>query len=168
MGPGRSLSLASSISLEAWLLFAAFLGLGAVMEHTGTAQWLAQWLIGVAPLSDSGGWTNVAVVSLVGTLLSIVTTNLGAPVLYTGLAPQLAEATAWPIEAVLMLGVPAWTFVPFMFQAPIVVIAMRMSGMSARGLSGFMLGYALLAAAILIPLYVLWMQAIGTFGTIIR
>ena len=71
-------------------------------------------------------------------------------------------------EAVLMLGVPAWTFVPFVFQAPIVVIAMRMSGMSARGLSGFMLGYALLAAAILIPLYVLWMQAIGTFGTIIR
>lgn len=164
-GPGRKLSLSQCVKIEVWIVFAALLSLGAILEHTKATEQLGHWLIANTPLQPDNDWANLALVTAVGAALSITGTNLAAPVLYTTLAEHMAQATGWPIKTVLLVGIPAWTFVPFLFQVPILLVCVRMFNLSVRIVSLFMFGFTSVAMVTLVPLHFVWLRHLGYFGS---
>lgn len=164
--PGRKLSLSQCVKIEVWIVFAALLSLGAILDHTKATERLGHWLIANIPLQPGNDWANLALVTAVGASLSIAGTNLAAPVLYTALAEAMAQSTGWPVKAVLLVGIPAWTFVPFLFQAPILLVCVRMFGLSVRSVGLFTFCFTTVAMVALVPLHFMWLRHMGYFGAV--
>lgn len=164
LGPARNLTLSDGVKFDAWILFPAFLSLGAVLKYTGSAEWAGQWLLDHAPLTPGADWANLAVVTAIGAVLSLGATNLASPVLFTALAEPLSAATGWPLDAVLLVGIPTWTIVPFAYQAPILIIGLKMAGIPIGAVSRFFLAFCALVVVILVPLHFLWLRVLGYFG----
>jgi di/tricarboxylate transporter len=163
-GPGRKLALSQCVKIEVWIVFAALLSLGAILEHTEATDTLGHWLIANIPLHPGSDWLNLAVITAVGSALSLAGTNLAAPVLYTSLAEPIAQSTGWPIKTVLLVGIPSWTYVPFLFQAPILLVCVRMLGLSVRNVAVFTFGFSILAMSTLVPLHFVWLRHLGYFA----
>ena len=99
------------------------LALGAAMQKTGAALFIAQNLI--QPVADLGSMPMLATIFLVSMLLSITTSNLAAGVLMSPLALNVAASlgcSPYTLLMAVLMGVSTAFVTPFAHQANLVVM----------------------------------------------
>lgn len=87
----RVLSIQEAYSAVGWntvFLLASLIPLGQAVQNTGTAQWIADLVLGV--LDGMPIWTVQAAVAILATVFTLVMSNVGATVLLVPLAVNIA------------------------------------------------------------------------------
>ena len=161
LGPGRETPLLQGVNFGLWFFIAALIGLGGIISHSGLGQAVGQELVAFAELSSGGKFHNYAAVTLIGSVMTALTTTLGAPSVMTPLAETLAQATGWPIETILMLQVPSWMFIPMPYQLPALVPVIALGGICMRHCTRILLAQTLFGFVVAIPLQFVWLSILG-------
>ncbi|MDP6952843.1 MAG: SLC13 family permease [Alphaproteobacteria bacterium] len=139
---------------------AGIISLGAVIAHGGLGDWLGQHLLDGAGMAPGNGLANLYTLSATASLLGLATTLPGVPAVLTPLAALLSEATGFSREAVVMSQVIGFSTVLLPYQAPPLVVAIRLGGLRAADITRCTLALALYSFVVLVPLTYLWWQAI--------
>ena len=153
------------IPLSPLLYLAGILGLSALVAQSGVGQVLGRLVLGFLPLAPGQDMANFAALVGVATTLSLITTTVGVPAVLAPFAADLATAAHWPLLTVLMTQVIGYSTVLFPYQAPPLVLAMQLGGVSLA--AGIRLTLALAAVTLLLltPLNYVWWRLIGYFGS---
>lgn len=77
------------------------------------------------------------------------------------MSPQLADATGFSIEAVMMTQVIGFSSVMFPYQVSPLIVAMGLAGESTRPLLKVTLTLFAITALVLVPLDFLWWRLLG-------
>ena len=80
------------------------------------------------------------------------------------LAPHFADATGWPLKAVLMTMAVGYSTILLPHMVPPVVVGFQLAGIKFRDAMRFIVPLALCSIIVLIPLDYLWWHLIGYFG----
>jgi di/tricarboxylate transporter len=160
-GPARSMSLEQEVKFGVWLLVAALISLGAVINYCGLGEAAGTWLVARLELEPGAVAWNTAVLTAVGTGVSLAATAMGAPTIMTALAQQFATATGWPLEGVMLLQVPTWFFFPLPHQTPVLLIAMAIARVPVWPATRLLLAFTAIGLAVILPAQVLWLQLLG-------
>lgn len=153
--------LLQKMNLSPILFLAAFIGLGAVVAHTGLGTVLAERLIALFGIEPGGGFATFLSVVGLGAALQLVTTLPGQPAIMTSFADTLAQATGWSLFTVLMAQVPSWTLLLFPYQAPPLVTTRALSGLPVGRFLRLLLPFALFGCLVMLPLQYLWWRYLG-------
>lgn len=78
----------SAVSWKTVFLLASLIPLGAAVEETGTAEWIAVQTLDI--LGEVPGWVLQAVIAILATFFTLVMSNVGATVLLVPLAVNIA------------------------------------------------------------------------------
>ena len=111
------------INWKILVMLGGMLAIGAAMQKTGAALFVARNLIG--PVADLGPIAMIAVIFLASTFLSVTTSNLAAAVIMSPLALNVAASSGGNPRTLLMavmLGVSTAFVTPFAHQANLVVM----------------------------------------------
>ncbi len=154
-------ALTEQVHLVPLLYVAGFLGLGAVVEHTGLGTAISAALLHWLPLAPGHTAGNVGALGAMGAVLGLMSTLPALPAVMTPLARDLATATGLPLETVLMLQVPVFSTVFFPYQSPPIVIAMQLGGVGLRHGTRLCLALAAITVVVLLPLDYLWWRVLG-------
>lgn len=154
-------ALTEQVHLVPLLYVAGFLGLGAVVEHTGLGTAISAALLHWLPLAPGHTAGNVGALGAMGAVLGLMSTLPALPAVMTPLARDLATATGLPLETVLMLQVPVFSTVFFPYQSPPIVIAMQLGGVGLRHGTRLCLALAAVTVVVLLPLDYLWWRVLG-------
>lgn len=149
------------VTLGPILMLAGVIGLGAVVVQSGLGRALGGWLIDALAISPGNGFGNFAAVIGLGVSMGLVTTLPGLPAIMTAFADALAQATGWPLLTVLMAQVPSWALTMFPYQAPPLIAAKAISGLSVGRFLRLMLPFALFGWVVMVPLQYLWWRFLG-------
>jgi di/tricarboxylate transporter len=163
-GPGRDVPLQDSVNLGLWLFIAAVIGAGAVANYTGFGDLAGKWLVEFARLSPGDEVRNYYAVVLIGMIVTIPATMLGAPAVLTPLADILATATGFPLMTVLMLQVPTWMFFPMPYQLPALLAVMALGGIRMGQCLRVLGMFTLFGVFVALPLHFLWLVTLGYIG----
>ncbi|MHA1538744.1 MAG: SLC13 family permease [Alphaproteobacteria bacterium] len=155
--------IATKLNLGPWFFVAGIIGMGAVVTQSGFGTTLAQSAIAGLPFTQGGGAVNFASLVGLGSVVGILTTLPASPAIMTPLAETLAQATGWPLETVLLAQVPPWMAFPFPYQAPPIVVAMGLAGLTVGQVMRFLGPYLLFAIVVLLPLQYLWGNLLGFY-----
>ena len=155
--------VATKLNLGPWFFVAGIIGMGAVVTYAGFGAALARTAIANLPFTPGGGAVNFASLVGLGAAVGMVTTLPASPAIMTPLAETLAQATGWPLKTVLLAQVPPWMAFPFPYQAPPVVVAMGLAGLSVGQVMRFLGPYLLFAVVVLLPLQYLWGNLLGFY-----
>ncbi|MCJ2112633.1 anion permease [Methylobacterium sp. E-025] len=151
----------AQVSLRTCFYIAALLGLVAVVNETGLGERLGHALLAVAPLSPGATVQNFAVLTGIATALTLVVTANGAPALYTALAGEMAQASGWPVLDVVMVQVLGYATLFFPYQAPPIVFARELGGVSLKDATRATFAYGVATLLVAAPLDYLWWRLIG-------
>ena len=157
-------SLTGKVNLGPWLFICGIIGMGSVVVHSGLGDLLAGWLFTKLPMEPGRDFLNLAAMSAVGMMISIVTTVPGEPVIAATLAKDISAATGWPVATVLLTQTLNWTMVPFPYELPPMVVAARMAGMRVGQATRLLLALTLLAWMVTLPLEFVWLRHLGYFA----
>ena len=155
--------IATKLNLGPWFFVAGIIGMGAVVTQAGFGSALAQSAIAWLPFTQGGGAVNFASLVGLGSVVGMLTTLPASPAIMTPLAETLAQATGWPLETVLLAQVPPWMAFPFPYQAPPMVVAMGLAGLTVGQVMRFLGPYLLFAVVVLLPLQYLWGNLLGFY-----
>lgn len=165
LAPGVGLvpqkAFATEINYGSMFYVAGIMGLGAMVADSGLGLELAQAMLGVLPLAPGQDAQNFAALSGIATLIGLATTLPGTPAVLTPLAGEMARASGWSIEAVLMIQVLGFSTVILPYQSAPLVVGMQLGG--ERMGPAVKLCLVLSAATILVlfPLDYLWWRLLG-------
>ncbi|MDR5652265.1 SLC13 family permease [Ruixingdingia sedimenti] len=151
----------ASVDFGMVLFVAAALALGAVVNASGLGAVAGGFLQAVLPLHPGASFTNFLSLSGMAGLMGLVTTTPGVPTVLTPMAPDLAAATGFTLEAVLMTQVIGFATVIFPYQVGPFVMAMQLSGERLGHLLRVTLPLAALTFVVLMPLDWLWWRMLG-------
>ena len=163
-GPSRDLPLSEQVKLGGWLIFVAFIGLAAIISHTGLGNWLGGILVDHAGFGIGRTAWNLGAVTVIGIVVGLVATNFAGPVVMASLAGPIAEATGWSVQGTIIAMMPSWSFFPFAYQAPIILVAMRMANVPLKELNICLLLITVIALLVIVPLQFIWLWALGLIG----
>ncbi|MBE7200033.1 MAG: anion permease [Parafilimonas terrae] len=149
------------VNLRTCFYIAALLGLVALVNETGLGERLGHLLLAVAPLKAGADVENFAVLTGLGTVLTLLVTANGAPALYTALAPEMTQVSGLSPLAVVSLQVIGYSTLFFPYQAPPIVFASELGGVRLRDATRLTLAFGLASLAVAAPLDYLWWQALG-------
>ena len=161
--PGRldAPAIWARVDLGGWLVFAAVIGLGAVINHAGLGGAIGKALAGFVGLTPGNDFANYAALVGIGLITGGATTVVASPVLVTTSAQAFATGTGWPLETVLLTQVPTWIFFAFPFQAPVLMAVLAAGRVPFGQAVRLMAAITVAGLAILVPLHFFWLQAIG-------
>lgn len=151
----------SRVDVGGWLVFAAVVGLGAVINHAGLGAAVGQVLAEVVGLTPGNDAANFASLIGIGLVTGGATTVVASPVLVTTSAQAFATATGWPLETVLLAQVPTWIFFVFPFQAPVLIAALAAGRVPFGNAVRLMAAITGIGLLVLVPLHFLWLQVLG-------
>jgi di/tricarboxylate transporter len=149
------------VNLRTCFYIAALLGLVALVNETGLGGRLGHLLLAVAPLKPGADVQNFAILTGLGTLMTLLVTANGAPALYTALTPEMTQASGLSPLAVVSLQVIGYSTLFFPYQAPPIVFASELGGVRLRDATRLTLAFGLASLAVATPLDYLWWQALG-------
>lgn len=140
---------------------AGIMGLGALVDQSGLGSRLAGAILQVVPLTPGHPIANFAGLAAVGTLVPMITTLPGAPVVLTPLAQQMATASGLPLDSVLMSQVLGFSNPILPYESAPLVVAMQLGGEPIAAAQKLCLLLAAATVLILLPLDLLWWQLLG-------
>jgi di/tricarboxylate transporter len=155
--------VANKLEYGPWFFVAGIIGLGAVVNHTGLGAEIARQIFAVVPLSPGDGPFNFLALWGVGAVASLLTTLPAAPGILTPLAEGMAQASGWPLTSVLMTQVPVWIIFALPYQAPPIIVALALGGVSPTKALRVMLPYFAFGVVIMLPLQYLWGHLLGVY-----
>lgn len=141
------------------LFFAAgVIGLGATIAYTGLGQSMVDALTRVAPFSEGEHVLNLALVTGISILVSIVASLASVPAIITPLASDLANITGLSNHAIIMSQVMAFSSVFLPYQAPPLITAIALGKLPLAVVSKVCLVLFASTIMLLLPLNILWWQ----------
>ncbi|PWG64670.1 sodium:sulfate symporter [Spiribacter halobius] len=146
------------------LFVAGVLGLGETLARSGLGEAAFAQLLPLLPLSPGADTLNFGVLGLGSALLGVFTTLPGVPAVASPLAPAIAGATGWPLEAVLVTLTVGYATFLLPYQAPPILVGGRLGGVPWGVLTRFTLGYAAVSTLLVFPLQYLWLHLVGVYG----
>ena len=155
--------VANKLEYGPWIFIAGVIGLGAVVNESGLGAALAGQLFQIVPLTPGDDFFNFLALWGVGAVASLVTTLPAAPSILTPLAEGMAQASGWPLKSILMTQVPVFVVAALPYQAPPVMVALAMGGVSPTRALRIMLPFFVFGVVILLPLQYLWGQLLGVY-----
>ncbi len=145
------------------IFVAGILGLGAVINQTGTGHRLAQKIIALLPLVPGHNFSNFISLSLAASATGVATTLPAMPAVFTQFSDGLAHASGLPIKSIIAIQVLGFSTVFFPYQAPPIVVGMQLSGEGFSHAAKICLLLAGITIVLLFPLDYLWWKALGYF-----
>ena len=157
-------TMVTRINFAPWIFVAGVIGAGAVLAHSGLGTRLAAALFeAVAPRPGQDA-LNLAIVCAIGTVMALVATIPGQPAIMTSLAPEIAQATGWPLATAVQAQVVTWAMTIFPYQLPPLILAIQLAGVRVGHLIRLQTAMLAVAWLVMLPLLYLWWTAIGKFG----
>ena len=154
----------SKVNLGVLVFIAGVLGLGAVVADTGLGDFLGTKLINFVHLEPGREMYNFFSLVLLFTGLGPVTTAPGLPAMMAPLSSNIASASGFPLETVLMTQVLGFSNILLPFQVAPVILGLKMGGVrTAQGIR-FTLALAAFSLIILMPINYIYWQTIGIFN----
>jgi di/tricarboxylate transporter len=152
--PARTISEANFGTL---LHVAGILSVGAVIADTGLGTVLGGGLLSLSGITPGHDVINLAIITAIFSMIGLLTTLIGLPVVLVPLAGDFAAASGLPVLTVLNLQVVVNSIVFFPYQNFLIVIAMQFGGISLREGTRFCLIQTALTVLVLFPLnYARW------------
>jgi len=149
----------------AWVALAA--GVACLLPQTGILRvqdlgaWVSHALLLWVGMVPANGASNLPLLAAVDACVGFLTTLPGLPAVLTPLAQEFSQASGLPLLTVLMLQVPVFSTVFLPYQAPPMMIAMHLGGVSIRDGARLCLALAALTLVALLPLDFLWWHVLG-------
>ncbi|MEM9243085.1 MAG: SLC13 family permease [Pseudomonadota bacterium] len=140
---------------------AGIIGLSAVVNYTGLGNILANKLFAVTSLVPGNTAKNFMTLSLVSTGIGLVTTLPGVPAIMSPLATHIAKMSHLSLTTVLMTQVIGFSTLIFPYQAPPIIVAMRLSNIPVKQATLVCLIMAALTILLLFPTDFLWWKMLG-------
>ncbi len=140
---------------------AGIMGLGALVDQSGLGSRLAGAILQVIPLAPGHTILNFAGLATVGTLVPMITTLPGAPVVLTPLAAQMASASGLPLDTVLMSQVLGFSNPVLPYESAPLIVAMQLGGERVAAAQKLCLILAAVTVLFLLPLDFLWWHLLG-------
>jgi di/tricarboxylate transporter len=156
-------SLNSEINYGPWLFVAGVIAVGAIANHSGLGATIGELLLANVPLTRDGGIVTFYEIFAISAVVGLVTTFPAAPPIVTSFSDAIAQATGWPLEAVLLAQVPSWMVYPLPHEAPPVAITMALGGVPVRAGVRLLVAYFIVGLLIVLPLQYLWGQLLGMY-----
>lgn len=151
------------VSYGSLFFVAGLLGVGAVISYVGLGEHLINAVAQSAGFSSlQAGWGLVGVIAA-GIFTALVAGLPGVPAIITPVAGSLSELTQLPLVSVIMVQVLAFSSVLLPYQAPPLIMAMQLGGISFRAISKACLILFAASVFILFPLDLLWWRLLGMF-----
>jgi di/tricarboxylate transporter len=154
-------TMAQRLNLFSLLYIAGILGLGAVVGDSGLGAVVSGKLLEIANLTPGNTLTNVAALSAINYVITMLTGVTGVPAVLTPLAGHFAEATGLPILTVLMLEVIAFSMVLLPYMSPPTMIGLQMGGVSIAAATRLCLALGAITVLVLLPLDYVWWSLLG-------
>ena len=152
------------INFAPFFLVGAILGIGAIVGTSGLGELFARVLLEwVAPDPNAPFLTYMAL-SAAWTLFGVLFTIAGLPAVITPLAGDIARATGYPLETVLMTEVIGYSTVLLPYQMGPLMVGISLGGITAADGARVLLPLALLTFAVILPLNYLWWSWLGYIG----
>lgn len=143
---------------------AGVLGLGAVIDHAGLGEWLANAALAVLDLQPGAHAQAFALVAGLGAFIATLATQPSTPAVMTPLSDTLAQAVGLPISAILMMHVVGFSTVFLPYQAPPLVVAMQLGEVPMSRGNKLCLALFAVTIVLLLPLDYLWWELLGRFS----
>ena len=140
---------------------AGVLGLGAMISETELGVHLGRTLLDVAGFAPGETLRNFVTMVGLTSVVGIATTQPGIPAVLTPLAASIAEATALPLESVLMLQVIGFSALLLPYQSPPIIVALTLSGLRVATAIRYSLVLFAATVVILLPLDYVWWRILG-------
>lgn len=152
-----------SINFRTVFYVAGLLGLVAAVESTGLGSQIGRLLVKSVALDGRSDFFNFMSLFGLSSSLSLIATANGEPALFTPLARELATTTGFDITTVIMTQVIGFSTVFFPYQAPPIIVAAELGGVTIKEMSKLSLASALATVIILVPLDFLWWRFLSMF-----
>lgn len=143
------------------LFVAGALALGALVNASGLGTMIGQILQEWLPLEEGRGAVNFLSLAFMSFAASLFATVPSAPAVLTPIAKDLASATGFGLDAVLMTQVIGFSTVLFPYQVAPLVVAMQLSGEKLGHILRILVPLAILTLLVLMPLDYLWWRLLG-------
>ncbi len=157
-------TMVTRINFAPWIFVAGVIGAGAVLNHSGLGSRLAAALFETVTPRPGQDALNLVIVAAIGTVMGLVATIPGQPAIMTSLAPEIAQATGWPLATAVQVQVVTWVMTIFPYQLPPMILAMQLAGVRAGHLIRLQAAMLVIAWVVMLPLLYLWWTVIGKFG----
>ncbi|WP_353120669.1 SLC13 family permease [Nitratidesulfovibrio sp.] len=154
-------TISRDMSMAPLLFVAGIMGLGAMVAASGAGHLLVRALLDALPLAPGDSARNFAVLTVYAMVTGLLTTLPGIPAVLTPLAGDLAAASGFSLEAVLMTQVVAVSSMFLPYQSPPLVVAMQLGSVSSGHMTRTCLLLAAINIVVLLPLDYLWWRWLG-------
>ena len=149
------------IPLRTCFYVAALFGLTAIVNETGLGARLGHALLSVAPLEPGAPAKNFATLTGLSIGFLFAATANGAPALYTALAEEFSRASGFDLMSVLMVQVVGYSTLFLPYQAPPIVMAMDLAGLTLKDATKLTAVSGLASLIVAVPLAYLWFRLSG-------
>lgn len=146
-----------SVNLEPLIYVSGVVGLGAVISSSGLGHQVALWAKTLLPVSRAGGMQEFLSLCGLSTLVGVAITLPGVPAVLTPLTGEFSAMTNLPPATVLATQVAGFSTLLLPYQAPPLVAALQLGGLSRWEMSRVTLILALVSVVALWPLSFLWL-----------
>jgi di/tricarboxylate transporter len=152
-----------SINFRTIFYVAGLLGLVAMIDQTGLGRELGRFLLSVFPFSPGAVFGNYAALVGLTSSLSVVATANGEPALFTPMAREISESTGFDLTTVVMVQVIGFSTVFLPYQAPPILVAAELGGVSVAAATRLSLVVSVLSMIFLVPTNFIWWKLLGHF-----
>lgn len=156
-------AISRDMSMAPLLFVAGIMGLGAMVAASGAGHLLVRALLDALPLMPGESVRNFTVLTVYAMVTGLLTTLPGIPAVLTPLANDLAAASGFSLEAVLMTQIAAVSSMFLPYQSPPLVVAMQLGSISSGHMTRTCLLLAAINIVVLLPLDYLWWRWLGVF-----
>jgi hypothetical protein len=156
--PAKSLS---EMNVGMLIHVAGILSVGAVIADTGLGATLSRELLSLSGITPGHDVVNLAIITAIFSVIGLLTTVIGLPVVLVPLAGDFAGASGLPVLTVLMLQVVVNSIVLFPYQNFLIVIAMQYGDINLKDGVRFCLVQTAVTVVVLFPLNYAWWSFLG-------